>query len=400
MDDRQEGNQNDHEPQETPEQETPEQETPEQETSEPAPDSGKYQRKLLDWGKKGWQIAEKALSEAPAALARLREEGGKSKIKEDIQGAFGHIRPGRIASLLALVLAALYTVSGVYIVNPGEEAVERLFGRIVGEGITEGMHYRLPWPFQQVDKVNVSEVQREGVGFLLPEHEGVHSSPDRLQILTGDENIVDVRMVIQYRITDPSKYLFEVDFRSYQIINDVVRSAVTSVGSNMLVDEILTVAKEEINRLVQAETQRLLDAYETGLTVLTVNIDQMYPPDEVADAFRDVAGARVDSSRTISQAEGYRNSVLPPAKGEAERMLREAEGYEAEVIDRAQGETQRFLQMLAEYRETGGSASPDVTRERLYLETMEKILPRTKKYILSSDGGGKINLRFFGKKQD
>ncbi|NIA31932.1 MAG: hypothetical protein GWP06_18730, partial [Actinobacteria bacterium] len=105
-----------------------------------------------------------------------------------------------------------------------------------------------------------------------------------------------------------------------------------------------------------------------------------------------------DKSRTVSQAEGYRNSLIPPANGQAERMLREAEGYEGKVINRAQGETQRFLSMLAEYRKTGGSASPDVTRERLYLETMEKIMPRVKKYILNADNKNKVNLRFLGDK--
>ncbi|MFQ5771154.1 MAG: protease modulator HflK, partial [bacterium] len=130
----------------------------------------------------------------------------------------------------------------------------------------------------------------------------------------------------------------------------------------------------------------------------TVNINKMYPPDEVADAFRDVASAREDKARTINQAQGYRNSLIPPARGEAEQMIREAEAYAAEVVNNASGESQRFLEMLAEYRKTGGSASPDVTRERLYLETMEKILPRVKKYILNASGKGKVNLRFFGEK--
>jgi membrane protease subunit HflK len=175
----------------------------------------------------------------------------------------------------------------------------------------------------------------------------------------------------------------------------VVRYAVTRIGSSILVDEILTFAKEEIQRMVKAEVQRLLDEYQCGLSVITVNINRMYPPEEVADAFRDVASAREDKSRTVNQAEGYRNSLIPPAKGEAEQMLRQAEGYKEEVINRAQGETQRFLQMLAEYRNTKGNMSSNVTRERLYLETIEKILPQVKKYILKSDSDGNVSLRFF-----
>ncbi len=358
----------------------------------------KYLHKLGDWSRRARKDAQKVFLKTATIFTRLQEAGKRFKIKEDLRKAFGHLRPRRIAALTMLALLALYLASGVYMVNPGEEAVERLFGRVIKEGITEGLHYRLPWPFQQVDKVNVAEIRREGIGMLLPEHRGVHSSPGKIQILTGDENIVDVQMVIQYRINDPAKYLFRVDSRPYRIINQVVRYAVTRIGSNMLVDDILTIAKEPIQRMVQAETQRLLDAYKTGLSVVTVNLNKMYPPEEVAGAFRDVASAREDKSRTINQAEGYRNSLIPPAKGQAERTLREAEGYEAEVINRAQGETQRFLQMLAEYRKTGGSASSDVTRERLYLETMEKILKKVKIYILDSNTRGKVNLRFLENK--
>jgi membrane protease subunit HflK len=168
----------------------------------------------------------------------------------------------------------------------------------------------------------------------------------------------------------------------------------------MLVDEILTIAKEEIQRMVQAETQRLLDAYESGLTVVTVNINKMYPPDEVAEVFRDVASAREDRLRTVSEAESYRNSLLPPAKGEAERMIREAEGYQAGAVNQAQGDSERFLQMLAEYRKRDGNPSSDITRTRLYLETMERILPKAKKYIVNSAKNGKVNLRFFENARD
>lgn len=355
----------------------------------------KYRRTFGDWQQRTWKSVQKIYSKLPAIYAKLRKLVAKLKIEEDFQKAFQHLRLRNIALLVSMVLLIIYIVSGFYMVNPGEVAVERMFGSVVKEGILEGLHYRLPWPFQQVDKVNVAEIQREGIGTLLPEHRGVHSSPDKIQILTGDENIVDVQLVIQYRITDPAKYLFKVDYSPYQIINEVVRYAVTKIGNSMLVDEILTIAKEAIQRMVLSEAQRLLDNYESGLSVITVNINKMYPPNEVADAFRDVASAREDRSRIINNAEGYRNSLIPPAKGDAERMIREAEGYKEEVINRAQGETQRFLQMLAEYQKAGGNVSPDVTRKRLYLETMEKILPRVTMYITNSDGSGKMNLRFF-----
>ncbi len=369
--------------------------TSQEENRERRLDWTKHWHALRNISQKGWLKAQGWFSQILTFVGSARTAGDASQVKIDLQGAFGHLHPRRIVVAVLVVLLAIYLASGFYMVNPGEEAVERLFGRVVGEGITEGLHYRLPWPFQQVDKVNVAEVQREGIGMLLPEHRGMHSSPDTLQILTGDENIVDVQMIIQYRITDPAKYLFNVDYRPYQTINEVVRYAVTRIGSHMRVDEILTTAKEEIQRRVELEAQRLLDAYESGLTIVTASINKMYPPDEVANAFRDVASAREDRSRTINQAEGYRNGLIPPAKGEAERMLREAEGYQAEVVNKAQGEAERFLAMLDEYRKATSKGSTDVTVERLYLETMEKIFPKVKKFILNANSTGKVNLRFF-----
>ena len=358
-----------------------------------APAQERLRERLATWLKSVLSVFRRLAAKGGRAYYALFRSGD-GKTTEDMRGAFGHLHFRRIGVGALLVVLGMYLASGLYMVNPGEEAVERLFGRVVKERIGEGPHYRLPWPVQQVDRVNVSEVRREGIGLILPEHRGVHSSPRKIQILTGDENIVDLQMVIQYRISDPAQYLFNVDYRPYQLINEVIRSTVTRISSDMRVDDILTIAKEEIQRIVRAEAQRLLDAYQSGLSIVTVNIKKMYPPDEVADAFRDVASAREDKARTINQAEGYRNSVLPRAKGEAQKLLREAEGYQAEVVNKASGEAQRFSQMVAEYQRSARATSVDVTLERLYLETMEKIMPRVKKYIVHSEGRGTANLRF------
>ncbi|MFH0884816.1 MAG: FtsH protease activity modulator HflK [Candidatus Micrarchaeota archaeon] len=359
----------------------------------------KYGRLLRGWLRSSWKVTQRVISQFLILINYLRR-AETFKVKEDIRAAFGHLRMQRIAMMGVGVLLLMYLVSGFYMVNPGEEAVERLFGRVVKEGITEGLRYRLPWPLQQVDKVNVSEIRSEGVGLILPEDKVLHSSPEKIQILTGDENIVDLQLVIQYRITDPAKYLFKIDYRDCLLINEATRYAVTGIGSNMLVDKILTVAKDEIQRMVQSEIQSLLDAYDSGLTIVTVNINKMYPPDEVAGAFLDVASAREDRLRTVSEAESYRNSLIPPAKGEAERLLREAEGYQVSTVNQTQGDTERFLQMLAEYQKRDGNPSSNITRTRLYLETMEKILPGVKKYIVDSAKGGKVNLRFFENARD
>jgi membrane protease subunit HflK len=316
-------------------------------------------------------------------------------LRDDLQKAFGHLRPRRVLGSLLAGLLGLYAVSGVYLVNPGEQAVERLFGKVVRSGIGEGLHYRLPWPFQQVDKVNTSEIRRESVGISHEEHAGLHTAPEKIQVLTGDENIVDVEMIIQYRISDPVQYLFNVDYRPFQLINETVRFAATRIAGSLKVDDILTVAKEDIQKRVRIEAQELLDTYQSGLSIVTVNLNKLYPPDELAESFRDVGSAREDKLREISQAEGYRNGLIPPAQGEAEKSIREAEAYGIDVVNRAQGEAQRFVQMLDEYRASSPGASGDVTRQRLYIETMERIMPKVKKYVVSNSGG-KVNLRLFG----
>jgi len=331
-----------------------------------------------------------------ASISSFLKAGFRNlNLREDLIKAFGHLSPRRVIASLFTALLGLYVVSGVYLVNPGEQAVERLFGKVVRSGIGEGLHYRMPWPFQKVDKVNTAEIRRESIGIDHKEHAGLHTAPEKIQVLTGDENIVDVEMIIQYRISDPVQYLFNVDYRPFQLINEAVRFAATRIAGSLKVDDILTVAKEDIQKRVRIEAQELLDKYQSGLTIVTVNLNKLYPPDELAESFQDVGSAREDKSREISQAEGYRNGLIPPAQGEAEKNLREAEGYSIDVTNRAQGEAQRFGQMLKEYRTASIDASGDVTRQRLYIETMEKVMPNVKKYIVSGTSG-KVNLRLFG----
>jgi membrane protease subunit HflK len=316
-------------------------------------------------------------------------------LKEDLKKVFGHLRPRQVTAFVLVGALGVYLISGVYMVNPGEQAVERLWGKVIRAGITEGIHYSLPWPFQKVDKVNTSEIQRESIGIVHSEHTGMHNSPEKIQVLTGDENIVDVEMIIQYRISDPEAYLFNVDYRSFQLINEAVRYAATKIAGSMEVDNILTVAKEEIQKQVQVEAQNLLNAYKSGISIVTVNLNKLYPPDELADSFQDVSSAREDKLREISQAEGYRNGLIPPAKGEAEKNIRTAEAYKIDVINRANGEARRFLSMLTEYRTSNAGTGSDVTRNRLYFETMERVMQKVNKYIVK-DPGGKVNLRFLG----
>lgn len=332
-----------------------------------------------------------------ASFFQTESSAGRS-VKRDIRRAFANLsfRKTLIGSGLLAVL--LYVLSGVFVVNPGEVAVVRLFGKEVNQGISEGMHYRLPWPFQEVDIVNVATVRREGIGLLLPEHESIHSSPEVIQFLSGDDNIVDIQAVVQYRIKDASDFLYNVNYRDCQLVNETIRTSITEIGGGMLVDDILTIGKERLQELIRAKAQGLLDRYRSGLELVGINLNKVYPPEEVAEAFRDVSNAKQDREKIVNDAWGYQNTVVPQARGDAAKILQEAEAYKISAINKASGEAGRFEQMLVEYKQGLQKDSSDVTLNRLYLESMEKIMPKVKKYIVDPDGG-KFNLRLLQKEQ-
>jgi membrane protease subunit HflK len=343
---------------------------------------------------------------------------------DDIKGAFGHIplRKKGLGYLLAAFVLTVYLLSGVYTVRPGEEAVATIFGKQVRGNITEGLHYRLPWPFEAIEKVNAMEIRRIDVGVrtadrprLFPKKSlastasaaaghGGHaghgtdtravSNPTRSnpgssknQFLTGDENILEIRMNIQYRIKDASDYLFNVGSPD-SLVPYATRAAVTEILGGMRVDNLLTVAKSQIQKRITRVAQRMLDRYATGLHIVHVNLQEVNPPREVAQAFRDVASAKEEREEKINKAQGYWNTVIPEARGKAHRLISQAEGYKEETINRARGEAGKFSVMLTEYREAKA-----VTEYRLYLETMEKILARTKKFVVDSKKE-RVNLKF------
>jgi len=324
------------------------------------------------------------LAGGPAATAR-----------RDIRAAFAHLfRSPHVGKISLGALAALYLLSGVYVVNPGEEAVVRRFGRLVQPRVGEGLHYRLPWPIERADKVNVSEIRREGIGVTPPEH-GLRFHPaEEIQVLTGDENIVNLKVIVQYRVKDPADFLLRIDYDANPLIRNAIKHALTAVGAEARVDDLLTVGRTELQRLVQAAGQRTLDEYRSGVQLVNLTLQEVNPPKEAADAFRDVASAREERAKAINDAEGYRNSIVPEARGKAERTLREGEGYRADAINRARGDADRFSSILGEYRRSGGEDGGDVTLYRYYVEAMEKILPRAKKYVVDPKGRNeRVNIR-------
>lgn len=319
----------------------------------------------------------------------------------DLRSSLAGFPVRRLLSILALLPAAIYILSGVYVVNPGEAAVVRRFGIVVQRRVEEGLHYRLPWPVDRVDIVNTATVRRESVGVTESTGEGhIHDEPmDKFQALTGDTNIVDVEVVIQYQVLDPANYLFNVDFPPHRLIREAVRGSVTNLIAGLPVDEILTTERQRLQDAIRLDAQRRLDAYNSGLAIVNVNLQKAYPPDEVAEAFRDVASAGEDKAKAINEAQGHANSILPEARGEAQKILAEANAYAAQVVNASKGAAQAFDSVLSEYRNNSQIYGREITLYRYYLESMDKILARARVYVVNSADGGDVNLRLIDGEQ-
>ncbi|MBG0776668.1 MAG: FtsH protease activity modulator HflK [Desulfovibrionaceae bacterium] len=292
---------------------------------------------------------------------------------------------------LLLAVVALWLLSGIYIVEPDEAGVVLRFGKF--DRITEaGPHYRLPFPVESVLTPKVTQIQRMEIGFRSTQGRSgtfqqgqMRIVPEESLMLTGDENIIDVQFIVQYRIKDPEQYLFNVSGQA-DTVKSAAEAAMREIIGDNLIDSALTSGKHEIQNDTRELLQQILDVYKAGIQVVAVQLQNVHPPKEVSDAFKDVASAREDKSRITNEAEAYRNDLLPKARGEAAQFVNQAEGYKQSVIRRAEGDAARFLSVLKEY-----DKAKDVTRERLYLETMEEILsnPDVEKILLSDKVAGK-----------
>ena len=339
-----------------------------------------------------------------AAAVGLRRRGGAAgaglrpageTVGRDLGDAFGHLRRyrhlGRVAVGVAL---GLYALSGTYLVSPGEAAVVTRFGRIAQPRVPPGLRWHLPWPVETARVVNVAQVRREGIGMTFPGHPADLHPPEDIQLLTGDENLLTAKAIVQYRVRDPADYLFRVDYNEDPLLRDTVKAALTELAGGMQVDVLLTSGRTELQQRARERVQRTLDAYRSGLEVVSIDLQEIAPPGDVAQAFRDVSSAAEEKSKAINDAQGYANSVVPQARGEAQRRLREAEGYRADVVNRAGGEAQRFRDVLTQYRRDAAVFGPAVTRYRLFVETMEKVLPRARRYIVEpGQNGEQVTIR-------
>lgn len=292
---------------------------------------------------------------------------------------------GRNTIVLAVVVVlGLWMASGIYMVQADELGVVLRFGKL--SNVTEpGLNYHLPFPVESVETPKVTEVKRVEIGFRTI-YQGpparYEDMPEESLMLTGDENIVDIDLIVQFKIKDPAAYLFEVR-DVYLAVKSASEATLRQVVGYHKIDEALTDGKFEIQQEIQQKLQEILDLYNAGVMIVAVQLQDVHPPEEVVDAFKDVASALEDKNKYINQAQGYQNDVIPRTRGRAEQLIRQAESYREQRILHAQGEAGRFESVLAEYR-----LAPQVTETRLYLETMERIMLRVKKYIAKTGTSG------------
>ena len=280
--------------------------------------------------------------------------------------------------------------TGVYTVGPDEVGVVQRFGKY-DRTVQSGLNYHMPFPIETVKTPKVTEVKRIEVGFRTVGKNQYRTVERESLMLTGDENIVDAELIVQYKIKEPINYLF--NFVGPELtMREAAEASLRTVVGRHNIDEALTSGKLMIQEETKELLQSILDKYETGAQVVAVQLQDVSPPKQVIDAFKDVASAKEDKNRMINEAEGYRNDIIPKARGEAQAMIREAEGFREARIKRAEGDVAKFKAILKEY-----SKAKDVTRERLYLEAMEEILPGLEKYIVpNGEDGNLLNLLNLG----
>ncbi|MBF0143534.1 MAG: FtsH protease activity modulator HflK [Magnetococcales bacterium] len=310
------------------------------------------------------------------------------KVFRLLQERFAGKLPGggrQVWPAVALVLFTLWmVVGGFYVVGPDEVGVVVRFGEYIPPMQEPGPHWKYPYPIETVYKPQVTKVQRIEVGFRTRGQASVDVQAESL-MLTGDENIIDIDLIVQFKIKNGADFLFNV--RSPQadalsVVRNVAESAIRQVIGRNLIDDALTGGKQKIQDETRETMQKILDSYQSGIAVLTVQLQQVAAPEEVVHAFKDVASAREDRERAINEAEGYVNDIIPKARGEAARQIQEAEGYKAARATRAIGDIKRFASLLEEY-----SKARDVTRARLYLETMEEVLEGANKVVIQPGAG-------------
>jgi len=345
-----------------------------------------------DGGKKQpnpWGQPSPASNEFDNLLAQARRMGRQFS-GGNFSGAGGN--NGRIVILIVLAMAVVWLFSGFYIVDPEEQAVITRFGKY-DRTAGPGLNYHIPSPIEQDIKQKVTRIEREEVGFRSMgtiETENYNQDekptsqrdiPEESLMLTGDENIVDINFEVQWRIRDIKDFLFNV-YRPKDTVKSAAESAMREIIGNTPIAVALAEGRSNIEQRTKELLQTTLDSYGTGVEIVRLQMLKVDPPSQVIDAFRDVQTARADKEREINQAEAYQNDIIPRARGDAARLVQEAEGYKQEVVDRSKGDASRFLAVYQQYKN-----AKEVTRKRLYLETMEEVLQGMDKVVIDNKQG-------------
>lgn len=288
--------------------------------------------------------------------------------------------------VVGLLLLIIWLVPGIfYFVEPDEEGVVTRFGKYT-KTTQPGLHFKFPSPIEHAMTPKVRKIQRAEIGFRNSSTGAAQQVPAESLMLTGDQNIIDIDLVVQYRVKDSVSYLFNVR-EPHRLVRNVAETVIRGIAGSKNIDEALTTGKAEIQIIAREQIQTLLDNFGSGLEVVTVQLQDVHPPEQVAAAFKDVVSAREDKERMINEAQGYRNAVIPEARGKAEQIIQEAEAYLEQKVKISQGDANRFISQLKEYEK-----APDITRKRLFLETMEEVLPKMQKFVMGSDKTGVLPL--------
>jgi membrane protease subunit HflK len=307
----------------------------------------------------------------------------QDKLKQVMPGGTG--LPGSLLFLITVVIVAIIAFFAfTFRVDPDELGVVMLFGKPVR---TEppGLHFRLPYPIEEVRLPKVTRQNIIEIGMRSSDvGRGVRPVLEESLMLTGDENIVDINFVVFWRIKDAQKYLFNIQ-KPDVTVKEVAESAMRDIVGQSNIQPLLTGARQQTEQAVQKLMQGVLDSYGAGVSIDQVQLQKVDPPTQVIDAFRDVQAARADRERLQNEAGSYASKVVPEARGEAERILQAARAYKEQAVAEAIGQSARFLKVYEEYKK-----APEVTRKRMYLETMERVLGGTDKIILDSKDGQSV----------
>jgi membrane protease subunit HflK len=314
---------------------------------------------------------------------------------KDIQKKINRFLPGGSSSggkpigLILIILALVWLASGLYRVLPDEQGVVLRFGKFI-KTTQPGLNYHIPMPIETVLTPKVTKVNRIDIGFRserdsgFSEGGGVADVPQESLMLTGDENIVNIDFSVFWVIKDAGKFLFQIQDPE-GTVKAAAETAMREVVAKSRIQQILTEGRAKIENETQDIIQAILDEYNSGIQITQVQTQKADPPDQVIDAFRDVQAARADMERSKNEAEAYANDVIPRARGEAAKIMQAAEAYKQKVVAAAEGEASRFVSIYNEY-----AKAKEVTQERMYLETMEKVLADIDKVIIEKNAGSGV----------